>query len=527
MSGWSRLPAQASRAVEIATVLWSSGFHWLVAALGLRSCVSAGCRLFCATRLRQCDHHVDMERPLPDRMRLVLERLGPTFVKVGQMVALRPDYVPLEYAQALRRLHDHVAPFSGPQAERIVEQELGRPLAAVFAEFEHEPFAAASLSQVHRALLPDGRPVAVKVQRPGIAAQMRRDLELLAFLARRLERRRPETLGFRPSAAVAELTETTLRELDFRREARTGLRVRAAFDGNPEVVIPWIDRERTTARLLTMELIEGTPPAPAAELRAAGLDPDRLLRIGAEAMVEQLFGIGLFHADPHPGNVLFLPGDRVCFLDFGMFGRLRPRERRRAGYMVWALASGDFDAVAEQLLAFAQLGAGARPDEFREALEDVVEDWYAGSQAGGSVAQLLLRELALGAHYGVIFPPELMLVARSLVGIDATTTLIAPGVSFSELLEPATGELRRALLPSLEGLKEGAERRRFDYLETALELPDLIPELVARLRSPAPSPVADGQLPIGRRSGVALYAALLASAAAGFAAAQATRRGGR
>ncbi|MEO8092419.1 MAG: AarF/UbiB family protein [bacterium] len=435
MGRWSQLPGQVARASEIATVLWSSGFRWLVAALGLRSCVSAGCRLFCAMRLRQCEHHVGMERPLPDRMRLVLERLGPTFVKVGQVVALRPDYVPLEYAQALRRLHDHVAPFPGREARRVVEEELGRPLGSVFAEFEEEPFAAASLSQV--------------------------------------------------------------------------------------------DRERTTARVLTMELIEGTPPAPGAGLRAAGLDPDRLLRVGAEALVEQLFRIGLFHADPHPGNVLFLPGDRVCFLDFGMFGRLRPRERRRAGYIVWALASGDFDAVADQLLAFAQLGPGARPDGFREALEEVVEDWYAGAEAGGSVAQLLLRELALGARYGVIFPPELMLVARSLVGIDATTTLVAPGVSFSELLEPATDKLRRALLPSLEGLKEGAERRRFDYLEAALELPDLIPELVARLRSPPPSPAVDGQTPIRRRSGVALTAALLASAAAGFGIAQATGRGGR
>lgn len=407
----SRLLGQVARASEIATVLWSSGFRWLVAALGLRGCVSVGCRLFFATQLRQCEHHVDMERPLPDRMRLVLERLGPTFVKVGQMVALRPDYVPLEYAQALRRLHDHVAPFPGREARRVVEEELGRPLDAVFAEFEEEPFAAASLSQVHRALLPDGRPVAVKVQRPGIAAQMQRDLELLAFLARRLERRRPQTLGFRPVAAVTELIETTRRELDFRLEARTGLRVRASFVGNEEIVIPWVDRERTTARVLTMELIEGTPPAPAAELRAAGLDPDHLLRVGAEAMVEQLFRIGLFHADPHPGNLLFLPGNRVCFLDFGMFGRLRPRERRRAGYMVWALASGDFDAVAEQLLAFAQLASGARPDEFREALEEVVGDWYAGAGAGAPVVQLLLRELALGARYGVIFPPELMLVA--------------------------------------------------------------------------------------------------------------------
>lgn len=202
MTDWRRLLAQVERASEIATVLWASGFGWVVAALGLRSCVSVGCRAVCATRLRQCEHHVDMAQPLPDRMRLVVERLGPTFVKVGQVLALRPDYVPLEYAHALRQLHDHVSPFPPAEARRVVERELDMPLAGAFADFEGEPFAAASLSQVHRAVLPDGSPVAVKVQRPRIAEQMHNDLDLLAFLAHRLEHRRPEAMGFRPSAAV-------------------------------------------------------------------------------------------------------------------------------------------------------------------------------------------------------------------------------------------------------------------------------------------------------------------------------------
>ena len=150
----------------------------------------------------------------------------------------------------------------------------------------------------------------------------------------------------------------------------------------------------------------------------------------------------MFHADPYPGNVLFLPGDRFCFLDIGTFGRLRPRDRRRVGYMVWVLVDGDSDAVAERLLGFARLTPGATPDRFRDVLEEVVDDRYAG--AGGSLAQLLLRELALGARHGVVFPRELMLVARALVGIDATITLIAPDVRFSELLEARAPEAARS-----------------------------------------------------------------------------------
>ncbi len=465
-----------------------------------------------------------MGRPLPERICQVLERLGPTFVKVGQIVALRPDYVPLEYARALRVLHDHVAPFPGSEARRVVEEDLDGPLDRIFSEFDPEPFAAASLSQVHRAVLPDGRLVAVKVQRPGIAEQMERDLELLAFLARRLERRCPQALGFRPVAAIAELAESTRRELDFRIEARTALRVRAAFAKSEQIVIPWVDRERTTARVLTMQLIEGARPAPAPELRAAGLDPDRLIEIGAEAMVEQLFGLGLFHADPHPGNLLFLTGNRVCFLDFGMFGRLRPRERRHVAYMVWALVSGDYDAVADQLLRLARLEPGASPDHFRDALEEVVEDWYAADSSRGSVAQLLLRELALGARHGVIFPRELMLVARALIGIDATTSLVEPATTFSELLEPVRPKLREALSLSPQGVKEAAERHRFEYLEAALDLPDLIPELLARLSNPPPSPAMHAPAPLRRRSRLMTGGALLAGAMAGFGAAHANQR---
>jgi len=182
------LRAQLARASEIATVLFASEFDWLVEALGLSACVSPRCRFMCAFRPKQqCPHHVAMDLPLPERMRAVLEQLGPTFVKAGQMLALRPDYVPLGYAEALRSLHDDVPPFPGEQAARLVEEELGKPLAQLFTECAREPFAAASLSQVHRALRPDGRAVAVKVQRPGIGEQVERDLALLAFLARRLE----------------------------------------------------------------------------------------------------------------------------------------------------------------------------------------------------------------------------------------------------------------------------------------------------------------------------------------------------
>jgi ubiquinone biosynthesis protein len=484
--------AQFERASEIATVLFASGFGWLVGAVGLGSCVSLRCRLHCGLGFEQCPHHVAMDAPLPERMRAVLEQLGPTFVKAGQMLALRPDYVPLEYAEALRSLHDAVPPFPGEQAIQLVEQELGKPLALLYAEFEHEPFAAASLSQVHRARLPDGRAVAVKVQRPGIAVQVERDLALLAFLARRLERRRAETLAFRPSAAVAEFAEYTRRELDFRREARTATRVRGLFAGSEGVVVPEVDWERTSGRVLTMELVEGERPAPAEALRERGLDPDALLRTGAEAMLRQIFVYGLFHADPHPGNILLLPGDRIAFLDFGMFGRLDRRARRRMGFVFWALVEGDFEAVGEQLLTISTSRVGADPHGFRAAVAETVEEWFGARSRDYSIARLLLRELALGAGYGIVFPRELMLLARALVNLEATAAVVDPGLSLAELARPLLPELRRALLLDPRALEEAWHENRFEYLNLALELPDLLPELASRLRSPngsTPAPV--------------------------------------
>ncbi|MFF7643946.1 AarF/UbiB family protein [Streptomyces canus] len=356
--------AQLARVREIATVLWAGGFTWLVDALGLRSCVSLRCRTLCWGCGRASTTRPWTNR-CPSASGVSWNGWDPPSSRPARCSHCAPTTCP---PPTPRRCAACTPPFPADQAARVVTEELGRPPQEAFAAFEPEPFAAASLSQVHRARLPNGTEVAVKVQRPGAARQVQADLALLRRLARRLARRSPTARRFRPADAVDELAEWTLRELDFRQEARTARALRRHFADDDTVVIPRVHEPWTTRRVLTMDLIEGQPPAPAAELRRTGLDP--------------------------------------------------------------------------------QLGAGA-------------------------------------AH-GIVFPRELMLLARTLLTLESTGALIDPDTTLADLTRAVLPDLKRILLPTPATLAHTWADTRLDTL--ALDLPDVLQRLDDLLNPPAAQP---------------------------------------
>ncbi len=516
-----------ARATEIVRILSANGFEFLVDAAGFgrySAVVRWGARAWPGPRPKPTPASGE---PLPVRLRIVLEQLGPTFVKGGQLLALRPDLLPPAYGEELRKLQAEVSPFPAAKAREIVESELGMSVGEAFHSFEDEPFAAASLSQVHRAVRHDGRVVAVKVQRPDVEAAFDADLALLALGAARLQRRVASSWSISPVDTIAELDRWSRRELDFRGEARTAQAVARMFADDDDVVIPEVDTTRTTRRVLTMDLIEGVHPTSAQTLRSAGIDVDRVVETGTHAMVRQVFGFGLFHADPHPGNILVQPGGQVAFLDFGLFGRLDGRQRRHVGLVVWAMINGDLDQIADLLLRLAVLKPGADVRGFRDAISDLLNEWLGEAQRT-SIPRLLLRALGSGGTHGVTFSADLVLLARALISLEATVVRLQPGAKLTDRLSPSLPELKSLLLPSVASLKAAFSARSYDYLALALDLPEVLANLVPELTRPGVPPPAPPRPPpppsrasklgsaAGRAATTALAAGIGALAAQGI-----------
>ena len=422
---------------EVASVLIRFGFGDLVRRLGLAGVLERAGK---ALRFGDAGESARLEPPARDRR--ALEELGPTFVKLGQVMATRMDLFPPEWIAEFEKLQDHVPALPFEQILEQLREDLGADPDEVFAEFSPEPLAAASMAQVYRAKLKEGDEVIVKVRRPGIRPVVEADLRLLKHLAAIIEAESVEMARYKPKEVIRQFAISLRRELDLAGECRNAERVAKNSAKYPEIVIPKVYWEWTGERLNVQEAIQGIPGRDMDAVDKAGLDRPLLARRGTEAIMRMIAQDGFFHADPHPGNVFYLPENRIAFIDFGMVGRLSEERREQLVNLFLGVMDRDADRAVEVLIDW-----GKDENVDRDSLKQEVEafiDQYQGIPLKDVDLRAFLGDLTaiLRAHR-LALPPDTMLLTKALISLEGMGRRLDPNLDVSVV---ATPFLRRAVM---------------------------------------------------------------------------------
>jgi ubiquinone biosynthesis protein len=423
--------AHARRYTDIVTTLVKFGFDDAVRALHLTAYLRAGRRMLAAAGRR-----IEPEAGRARRIRLAMEALGPTFVKFGQALSTRTDLLPADVLAELEQLQDSVAPLAPGVAEGVIEASFQQPIAELFATFNPAPLAAASIAQVHIATLKTGEVVAVKVRRPGIERVIEADLAVLADLARMAERHIPDAALYSLPDLVDEFRRTIRRELDLAREGHIIERVAGQFAGDDTVRLPQVFWALTAERVLTLEYLDGVKVSEVADGTAPGFDPAMVATRGADCVFRQILEHGLFHADPHPGNILVLPDNVVAFIDFGIIGRVNKQLRHHLAQVILAIGRRDADQLASIVLEVAK---PLRPVDIHALAGDIAEmlDVYAGAPLGDlSLADVLSSVTSAMARHRLQLPADLLLLIKAVSTIEGIGRRLDPGFKIIERATP-------------------------------------------------------------------------------------------
>ncbi len=421
----------------ILNTLIKYGFGYIIERLNLQGYVSLGKRIF-----RTSEREVS-PRNAAERFRLVLEELGPTFIKFGQILSLRRDILSEEFVQELQKLQDRVPPFPVEQAREEILSEFGKPVEKLYESFDEKPLAAASIGQVHRARLLDGREVVVKIQRPGIKDTIETDLSILFTLARLINRYIPEAKLFDPVGMIEEFAQSIRKELDFRIEGRSADRFRMMFEDSKNVYIPEVIWNLSGTHILT---IEYAPGQRITEIEGDAHYKHILAKKFSDSYLIQLFDHGFFHADPHPGNVFVLDDGRICFHDFGIMGRLDEE-------MVDTL-SGLFMAVTDKdivRLMDIYLEAGTVIGEFdqkalKKDMREFIDGYYDVPIKDFSFAEFVNGLISLGRRHHVKIPTDMLLFGKAFMTVESIIRTLDPEFNLVGNIRPYTQHLLRKKL---------------------------------------------------------------------------------
>ena len=438
ITGIGRTYRNLNRFRQILTVLLKYGFGDLLEILKLDQTVEAGLQMISKKQ------PVRVEKlTRPQGFRMALEELGPTYIKLGQILSTRPDLIPVDFLRELTKLQDKVPPFPFSAVRKIIESELKSPLEKIFTQFEEPPLASASIGQVHRALLKDGKQAAVKVQRPGIKRVIEVDLEIMMYLARLMERHIEELALHRPVKIVEEFARTLEGELDYRQEASNMERMALNFFDDPTTYIPAVYRDYSTVRVLTAEYIDGIKVSDLQRLDAAGLDRKQITDRGATILLQQIFDHGFFQADPHPGNIFVLPENIICLIDFGMVGSVDRRTRERFVELIDAIVGKDAYRTSQVFLEIVDREEEPDPRMLERDIADLLSRHLYRPLQDIRVGKLLQQLLETAARHRLRIPPDLFLMMKALTTVEGVACMLDPDFDIFQKAEPF---IRRILL---------------------------------------------------------------------------------
>ncbi len=413
------------------------------------------------------------------RLRLALEELGPSFIKVGQLLSTRPDVLPEEFIIELLKLQDEVQPIPYASMVKVIEDEFKRPVRELFERIDERPIAAASIAQVHRAVLSTGAEVAVKVQRPDIEGVIETDISILKYLARLISRHMPESRLYDPKGMVEEFSRVIKRELDFTLEASYMEKFKDALKDDTRVKIPKVYWEMTGKRILTMEGITGIKVDNVERLRAEGINTRNVAYMIADVFFKQVFELGLFHGDLHSGNIFVISEDRFALVDFGIVGRIDKRMKRHLADILIGFATGDFESLAKVYTEMGILPENIDRPAFEQEYYDAMQNYFGRPLKHVRMGELMLDYIRLSARYGIRLPKELMLFDKCLIELEGLAKVLYPDVNILSESEPYARRLiAERISPSAIGGE--AAKTLSDYADVARDMPSNLNRVVKK-----------------------------------------------
>lgn len=461
---------------RILRVLFKYGFEDLIDRLHIDQYLETGLQMINRKPREQVQR---LSRP--ERLRMAMEELGPTFVKLGQLLSTRPDFIAPEYLAELARLQDKVPSFSYAEVVDIFLEESGTSPEELFATFEREPLAAASIGQVHRATLADGSEVVVKVQRPGIEYTIAVDLEILAHIAGLMEEHLEEVQGHSPSAIVYEFARSLSKEIDFSIELTNIQRFATQFANNSTIHVPDVYPQLSGERILVLEYIKGMKTNDVEALEKQGHDLKIIAERGANLVMEQIFVHGFFHADPHPGNILVMAEDVICFIDFGQMGRLSLKDREEFTDLVLNLVAGNERKVTHGVLKLTiQHGEVDRAGLGRD-LGELMDQYLYKPLKDLAAGKILQDLLDLVTRHGLSLRPNLYLMMKALSTVEGVGLQLDPDLELITLAGPFMRKIKSGRIRPRR-LAEEMSGTSSEYLSLFRVLPEELRSILQQLR---------------------------------------------